>query len=212
MTDYRLLFDMRRGDLFPSFCLYDMTKLEERILKDGKVFPGEVLKVDSFVNHCIDVPFMCELADEFCRLFKDEGINKIVTIEASGIGIACLVAERFGCPAVFAKKSKTSNIGDELYCAPIHSYTHNTDYNVVISKDYICKDDRVLIIDDFLATGAAFIGLIDICRQGGATVAGCGVLIEKAEQGGGDRIRKICRCEALARIKSMTDDAILFVD
>lgn len=188
-----------------------MKLLEDRIIKDGRVLPGNVLKVDSFLNHMIDVPFVCELGKEFHRLFENSGITKILTIEASGIGLACLTAQYFGVPVVFAKKSKTSNISSEVYSTPVESYTHGNTNNVIVSKQYLGTGDRVLIIDDFLATGNALKGLIELCRLAGADVAGCGIAIEKRYQHGGDELRaQNIRVESLARIDSMENGKIVF--
>lgn len=189
-----------------------MKLLEDRIRRDGVVLPGEILKVDSFVNHQIDVPFMNELAGEFYRLFANEKINKILTIEASGIGIACLTALRFNCPVVFAKKSKSSNIGDDLYRTEVYSYTHGNVNNVVVSKKFLNAGDKVLVLDDFLATGNALVGLIDLCDQAGAEVLGCGTVIEKAHQGGRERISRRCRVESLAVIERMDESGIVFAE
>ena len=184
-----------------------MKLLEEKILKDGKVYPGKVLKVGAFLNHQIDVPFLMEVGREFYNLFKDEKITKIITIESSGIAIACLAATFFDVPVVFAKKTQTLNISDDVYSATVHSYTHNNDYTARIERQYLSKEDRVLIIDDFLANGAALIGLTDMVAQSGASLAGCGIVIEKLFQGGGDMMReKGVRVESLAKIESMTDD------
>ena len=188
-----------------------MKLLEDRILKDGKILSGDVLKVDSFLNHQIDVPFLCELGKEFHRLYKDAGVNKILTIEASGIGIACVTAQHFPCPVVFAKKSKTSNISDDLFAASVHSYTHGVTNNVVVSKSYLSPEDRVLIVDDFLANGCALEGLIEVCRQAEAAVVGCGIVIEKQYQGGGDKLRQRgIRVESLAKVAAMEEGSITF--
>ncbi len=188
-----------------------MKLLEDRIRKDGRVLEGDVLKVDSFLNHQIDVPFLCELGKEFHRLYEGEGINKILTVEASGIGIACITAQYFGCPVVFAKKSKTSNLAGDMLSASVHSYTHGVTNHVLVSKSYLSSDDRVLILDDFLANGCALEGLIEICRQAGAAVCGCGTVIEKRYQGGGDRIRASgIRVESLAMVAAMKDGEIEF--
>ena len=191
-----------------------MQLLEERILKDGKVFPGNVLKVDSFINHQMDIAFICELGKEFYRLFKDSGVTKIITIEASGIGIAALTAQYFGVPMVFAKKSKTLNIADDFYCAEVESFTHGNKNNVIISKEYINKSDKVLLIDDFLANGKALCGLIELVTAAGAEVVGAGIVIEKAYQPGGALVRsKGVRVESLARVAEMKDDgSITFCD
>ncbi|CDC75676.1 xanthine phosphoribosyltransferase [Candidatus Colimorpha enterica] len=188
-----------------------MKILEERIIKDGRVLPGNVLKVDSFLNHMIDVPFVCELGKEFRRLFETSGVTKILTIEASGIGLACLTAQYFGVPVVFAKKSRTSNISSEVYSTTVESYTHGNTNNVIVSKQYLGAGDRVLIIDDFLATGNALKGLIELCRLAGADVVGCGIAIEKRYQHGGDALRaENIRVESLALIDSMENGNIVF--
>lgn len=166
-----------------------MKLLEEKILKDGLIKSGNVLKVDSFLNHQIDVPFIAELGKEFKRYFADKPINKILTIEASGIGIASIAAMYFEVPVVFAKKSSGSNMDKDVYFTQIYSYTHSKTNDVVVSKRYLSKDDHVLIIDDFLANGCALEGLIEIVRQAGGTVEGIGVAIEKGFQGGGDKLR-----------------------
>ncbi len=191
-----------------------MKLLEEKILKDGKIGAGNVLKVDSFVNHQIDVAFMCELGKEFKRLFADTEITKILTIEASGIGIACLTAQYFGVPVVFAKKTKTNNIYADVYTSKVESYTHGTTYDIVVSKQFLSKGDKVLIIDDFLAKGSALKGLIALIEEAGATVMGAGIVIEKAYQPGGDLIRSMgVRVESLARIASMNEEeGIRFVE
>lgn len=182
-----------------------MKLLEDRILKDGHIGADNVLKVDSFLNHQIDVNFVCELGKEFYRLFKDENITKILTIEASGIGIACLAAQYFGVPVVFAKKTKTINIYSDTYNATVHSYTHKKDYDIVVSKEFLSKEDNVLIIDDFLAKGSALTALLMLIEKAGAKTAGAGIVIEKAYQGGGNLIRDMgIRVESLAKIKSIS--------
>lgn len=189
-----------------------MKLLEDRILKDGHIGADNVLKVDSFLNHQIDVNFVCELGKEFYRLFKDENITKILTIEESGIGIACLTAQYFGVPVVFAKKTKTINIYSDTYNATVHSYTHKRDYDIVVSKDFLNKDDNVLIIDDFLAKGSALTALLMLIEKAGAKTAGAGIVIEKAYQGGGNLVRDMgVRVESLAKIKSISKkDGIVF--
>ncbi len=189
-----------------------MKLLEDRILKDGHIGADNVLKVDSFLNHQIDVNFVCELGKEFYRLFKDENITKILTIEASGIGIACLAAQYFGVPVVFAKKTKTINIYSDTYNATVHSYTHKKDYDIVVSKEFLSKEDNVLIIDDFLAKGSALTALLMLIEKAGAKTAGAGIVIEKAYQGGGDLVRDMgIRVESLAKIKSISKkDGIVF--
>ena len=189
-----------------------MKLLEDRILKDGHIGADNVLKVDSFLNHQIDVNFVCELGKEFYRLFEDENISKILTIEASGIGIACLAAQYFGVPVVFAKKTKTINIYSDTYNATVHSYTHKKDYDIVVSKEFLSKEDNVLIIDDFLAKGSALTALLMLIEKAGAKTAGAGIVIEKAYQGGGNLVRDMgIRVESLAKIKSISKkDGIVF--
>ena len=190
-----------------------MKLLEDRILKDGKVGAGNVLKVDCFLNHQIDVPFLSELGCEFYRLYKDEGITKILTIEASGIGIACLTAVYFGVPVVFAKKTPTNNISGDVYTAEVYSYTHERTYAIRLAKDFLTKDDRVLIIDDFLAKGSALLALLKLVHDAGASVAGAGIVIEKAYQPGGDIVRaQGVRVESLARVASMDEHGIRFAE
>lgn len=188
-----------------------MKLLEDRILKDGHIGADNVLKVDSFLNHQIDVSFVCELGKEFYRLFKDENITKILTIEASGIGIACLAAQYFGVPVV-CKKTKTINIYSDTYNATVHSYTHKRDYDIVVSKEFLSKEDNVLIIDDFLAKGSALTALLMLIEKAGAKTAGAGIVIEKAYQGGGNLVRDMgIRVESLAKIKSISKkDGIVF--
>lgn len=183
-----------------------MKLLEDRIVRDGKIYEGNILKVDSFVNHQIDVKFINELGREFYRLYGDQGINKILTIEASGIGIACIVAQYFDVPVVFAKKSKSINISADVYSSKVESYTHGKTYDVIVSKEFLGENDRVLIIDDFLAKGSALKALISLTRDAGAEIVGAGIVIEKAYQGGGDIIRNELgiRVESLARIESMS--------
>ena len=184
-----------------------MKLLEERILHEGKIRPGGVLKVDNFLNHQIDTKLMFELSKEFKRLFENERIDKILTIEASGIAMAAMTAYLFSVPLVFAKKSKTRNISDDVYAVEIESFTHGNTNTVVVSKEYLLRGDRVLIIDDFLATGAALVGLKQLVEMAGGTVVGAGIAVEKAFQGGGDKLRaEGMRIEALVRIASMTDE------
>ena len=181
-----------------------MKLLEERIRKDGIVAPGDVLKVDSFLNHQIDIGIYNEIAKEFKRRFSDVNINKILTIEASGIGIACVTAQQFGVPVVFAKKTQSINIAGDVYATKIQSFTHNRVYDVIVSKRFLSSDDRVLIIDDFLANGCAVEGLIDLIQSAGASVEGVGIVIEKGQQSGGKHLReKGFRVESLAIIDSM---------
>jgi len=186
-----------------------MKELEEKVLKDGKVLPGGVLKVDSFLNHQIDPKMLMAMANELKSLYDGCGVNKILTVEASGIAIAVFAAYAFGCKAVFAKKSKTSNISDDVYSAEVKSFTHGNTNTVVCSKEYLGKGDKVLITDDFLAHGEALRGLISICEQAGAEVVGCGIAIEKAFQGGGNELReKGIRVESLCKISSMSDTSL----
>ena len=188
-----------------------MKELEERIRKDGKVKPGGVLKVDSFLNHQIDPQLLYAMATELKRLYAGVPINKILTVEASGIAIASMVGYVFSCPLVFAKKSKTINISDDVCSADVVSFTHGGTNRVMVSKEYLGAGDCVLIVDDFLATGAALVGLKAICEQAGATVAGAGIAIEKVFQGGGNRLRaEGMRVESLAKIRSMTDNGLEF--
>ncbi|MBR6314178.1 MAG: xanthine phosphoribosyltransferase [Clostridia bacterium] len=188
-----------------------MLLLEERICKDGKLYPGDILKVDSFLNHQMDIDLLNEIGKEFYRLYQDCEVNKILTIEASGIGIACITAQYFHCPVLFAKRTKTKNIAAAVYKTEVKSYTHGTTYDVIVSKEFLRKGDRVLIIDDFLAEGNALAGLVDLCRQAGAEVAGCGIAIEKAFQPGGARLRDAgVRVESLAMIDSMDGGEIKF--
>lgn len=182
-----------------------MKLLEDRIVKDGKIGAGNVLKVDSFLNHQIDVALLCELGKEFKRLFSDCDVTKILTIEASGIGVACIAAQFFDVPVVFAKKTKTNNIFGDVYTGKVESFTHKTTYDIVVSKEFLHADDRVLIIDDFLAKGSALLGLAKLIEDAGATLVGAGIVIEKAFQEGGSIIRsRGIRVESLARVESMS--------
>ena len=191
-----------------------MKLLEEKIRQCGKIGEGGVLKVDSFVNHQIDVRFMCEVGREFQRLFKNDGVTKILTIEASGIGIACLAAQFFDVPVVFAKKTQTVNIYADVYRSSVESFTHKKHYDIIVSKEFLKPEDRVLVIDDFLAMGSALQGLIALIRNAGATLVGAGIVIEKAFQPGGDLIRGMgVRVESLARIAAMDPkNGVQFVD
>ncbi len=183
-----------------------MELLQERILKDGKVKEGDVLKVDSFLNHQMDIELFKELAKEFARLFEGEGVNKILTIEASGIGIACITAEYFQVPVVFAKKTQTKNIAGDVYTTKVQSYTHGRVYDIIVSKEFLGKGDRVLLIDDFLANGKALEGLIKIVEESGAELVGAGIVIEKGFQPGGDLIRsKGIHLESLAIVDQMDE-------
>ncbi len=182
--------------------------LEERIGRDGTVRGTDILKVDKFLNHQIDVTLLEEIGLEFHRRFRDVGVTKILTIEASGIAIACFAAKAFGVPMVFAKKNKTKNIAGDMYTAKVESFTHGKVYDIIVSKDFLLPEDKVLIVDDFLANGAALDGLIALVRQAGAEVVGAGIAIEKAFQPGGDRIRAAgVRVESLARVATMDEQA-----
>ena len=184
-----------------------MNFLEEHILKDGIVKPGNVLKVDSFMNHQMDVALMDEIGREFKRRFADKKITKVLTIESSGIGIAMPVAREFGVPMVFAKKSQSVNIDGDLYVAEVESFTHKKTNQVIVSKKFLGPEDHVLIIDDFLANGCALQGLISIVEHAEATVEGCGIAIEKGFQDGGVRLRNLgYHLESLAIIESMDDE------
>ena len=188
-----------------------MELLQQRILKDGKVLPGGILKVDNFLNHQIDPALLYEMAKELQRLYAGEQITKVLTIEASGIAIATMVGYVLGCPLVFAKKSRSSNISSNVYSVEVESFTHGNTNTVVLSKEYLGPSDRVLIVDDFLATGAALVGLKALAEQAGATVVGAGIAIEKAFQGGGEALRQQgLRIESLARIAAMNDDSLTF--
>ncbi len=185
-----------------------MNFLEERIVKDGVVKPGNVLKVDSFLNHQMDIQLMDQMGEEFKRRFAHKQINKILTIEASGIAIACAAARYFDVPVVFAKKSKSINLDGEMYVAMVESFTHKNVNQVVVSKKFLSADDKVLIIDDFLANGCALQGLISIVESAGATVEGIGIAIEKGFQIGGRVIRNLgYQLESLAIVDTMDDQA-----
>ena len=187
-----------------------MKLLEDRIREQGQVRPGNVLKVDCFLNHQLDVDLLDTIGGEFHRLFAGQGINKILTIEASGIAIACMAARHFKVPVVFAKKAKSKNIDGEVYTSTVHSYTYGRDYDITLAKKFLGPQDRVLILDDFLANGKAMRGLLDVCRQAGATVAGIGVCIEKGFQPGGAELRaEGYRVASLAIVDAMGDDGSL---
>ena len=188
-----------------------MKLLEQRILTEGKVLPGGILKIDSFLNHQMDPMLMSEMAKELKRLYEGAGVNKILTIEASGIAIAIMAGYEFGCPVVFAKKSKTKNISDNVYSVEVESFTHGKTNTVVVSKEFIKPGDKILIVDDFLATGAALIGLKALVEQAGAEVIGAGIAVEKVFQGGGNLLREQgMRVESLAMIASMDDTSLTF--
>ena len=182
-----------------------MELLEQRIVKDGKVKAGNVLKVDSFLNHQMDVNLLNDLGREFKRLFADSEITKILTIEASGIGIACIAAQHFNVPVVFAKKTK--NIAGETYKSRVESFTHGKVYDIIVSKEFLKPEDKVLIIDDLLAKGSALNGLVQLVQDAGATIVGAGIVIEKGFQDGGRLIRsRGIRVESLAIIDSMDEN------
>ncbi len=191
-----------------------MELLENRIRKDGEVLPGNILKVSSFLNHQIDVFLLDEMGKEFKRLYDNTEVTKILTIESSGIAVAYPVAREFKVPLVFAKKHQSSNVNGEMLSTVVWSYTHSEYYNVVVQKRYISPEDKVLLVDDFLANGSALNGLIDLVEQAGAKVAGVCIAIEKGFQNGGEEIRrKGYRIESLAKIKKMNEDgSIVFED
>ena len=188
-----------------------MQLLKERILKDGVIKPGNVLKVDSFLNHQMDIDLINEIGKEFRRRFPSDKITKILTIEASGIEIACIAAQYFHVPVIFAKKTQSINIDGEVYHSKVESFTHKRVYDVILSKKFLNEDDHVLIIDDFLANGCALLGLIELVKEAGASIEGAGIVIEKGFQKGGDKVREQgIRVESLAIVDSMTDDSLIF--
>lgn len=188
-----------------------MKLLEDRILADGVVKDGNVLKVDSFLNHQMDPALYREMGKEFFRIFKDCGVTKILTIEASGIGIACVTAQFFDVPALFAKKTRTKNIDGGVYTSSVDSYTHGTTYQIMVSQKFLVAGDRVLVLDDFLAKGNALLGLIDITEKAGATVVGCGIAVEKGFQEGGKILREMgVNLHSLAIVDSMEQGNIRF--
>lgn len=185
-----------------------MQLLMDRIRRDGKIKAGNVLKVDSFLNHQMDIELFKEIGKEFKRRFADVEVNKILTIEASGIGIACVVAQYFNVPVVFAKKTKTKNIAGEVYTTKVESFTHGTIYDIIVSKEFLGKGDKVLLIDDFLANGKALEGLTKLVEDSGAELVGAGIVIEKGFQVGGEVIRSQgIRVESLAIVESMDENA-----
>ena len=191
-----------------------MQELKEKIIKEGIVLPGSVLRVDSFLNHQVDVDLVSKCGKRWYELFKDAGITKILTIESAGIGIAALTAMHFGVPVVYAKKTRSATTGDDYYSTKVVSYTHGQVFDVIVSKKFISENDRILLIDDFLANGSALKVLINLAEMGGATVVGAGIVIEKAYQSGGEEIRSLgYRIESLARIASMSvENGIEFID
>lgn len=183
-----------------------MQLLKDRIRKDGKIKGGDVLKVDSFLNHQMDIKLFEEIGKEFKRRFADTEVNKILTIEASGIGIACVVAQYFDVPVLFAKKNKTKNIAGDVYTSQVESFTHGRVYDIIVSKEFLGKGDKVLLIDDFLANGKALEGLAKLVEDSGAELVGAGIVIEKGFQPGGDNLRKKgIRLESLAIVESMDE-------
>lgn len=188
-----------------------MRQMEEMILREGVVLPGEILKVGSFLNQNIDTNLLAAMAQEIARLFEGAGVTKILTIEASGIAIAAAAGISMGVPVLFAKKHKTSNVDGGVYSTVVHSFTHNEDYHVVVSRDYLTSDDKVLLVDDFLANGKALEGLMDLCKQAGAELVGVAIAIEKCFTGAGDRFRaQGIKLESLAMIESMSENEIVF--
>ncbi|MCR4893888.1 MAG: xanthine phosphoribosyltransferase [Eubacteriales bacterium] len=189
-----------------------MQALVDKIRKEGKVLPGNILKVDGFLNQMIDTALLDEMGREFARLFSSDRVTKILTVEASGISIACAAAFNMGrIPAVFAKKHNTLNQDPDCYSARVFSYTHNTEYSIRVARRFICPDDRILMIDDFLANGEAIGGMLEIIRQAGAEAVGAGIAIEKGFQKGGDRLRtQGLKVESLAIIDSMDEGSIIF--
>lgn len=183
-----------------------MQLLKDRIRKDGKIKAGNVLKVDSFLNHQMDIELFTEIGKEFQRRFAGAGINKILTIEASGIGIACVVAQSIGVPVVFAKKTKTKNIAGDVYTCKVESFTHGRVYDVIVSKEFLGEGDKVLLIDDFLANGKALEGLVQLVEDSGAELVGAGIVIEKGFQAGGELIRsRGIHLESLAIVEQMDE-------
>lgn len=190
-----------------------MELLKEKILKEGKVFPGNILKVDNFLNHLVDTELMYQIGKEFAGLFSGEKITKVLTIEASGISIGCFTAHEMGVPLLYAKKGQRKNQSAQVYTSQVMSYTHGKVYDISVSKEYLNADDKVLIVDDFLASGEAINGLMDIIKQAGATLVGCGIVIEKVFQNGGNTLReKGIRIESLAKIARMTENEVIFAE
>jgi xanthine phosphoribosyltransferase len=189
-----------------------MELLEQRILQEGRIKPGNILKVDSFINHQMDIKLFNEMGKEFKRLFAGDKITKILTLEASGIGIAAITAQYFdNCPVIFAKKTKSKNLDGELLLSKVQSFTRGTTFDIQVARRFLSPEDRVLLIDDFLATGQALLGLVDIVKQSGAQLAGCGIIIEKGFQEGGEQVRRTgVRVESLAIIDSIDNNHIVF--
>lgn len=191
-----------------------MQLLKDRIRRDGKVYPGNVLKVDSFLNHQMDIELFEEIGKEFFNRFGEDKITKILTIESSGIGIACITARYFKVPIVFAKKTETKNIAGDVYTCKVESFTHGKVYDIIVSKDFLKPEDRILLIDDFLAKGAALLGLIKLVQDAGASLAGAGIVIEKGFQEGGHLVRETgVRVESLAIVQSMNPETgVIFAE
>jgi len=190
-----------------------MEELKQRIIKDGRVLNSEVIKVDSFLNHQLDIPLLGKIGDEYYRYYKDKSITKILTIESSGIAIAAITAERFHVPVVFARKSEAIKNPEEKYLAEVYSFTKQKQFTVFVTRKYIQPSDRILIIDDFLANGQALLGLAKLVHQAGATLVGAGIVIEKAFQDGGTLVRDVgIEVYSLARIASMSPDEIVFAE
>lgn len=188
-----------------------MKALEEKILKEGTVLPGHVLNVASFLNHRLDVDFIMEMGKEIARLFEKEKVTKILTVEASGIAVAMGAAAAMHVPVIFAKKHRTRNLSGEVYQTVVHSYTHGVDYHIAVKSEFLNQDDRILVVDDFLANGKALCGLIEIVGMAGARLAGCACAIEKGFQQGGDALRaKGVRVESLAIVETMSEDSLTF--
>lgn len=187
-----------------------MKAMAERILSEGRVYPGNILKVDSFLNHQIDPLLLEQIGQELYRLFKNENVTKILTVEASGIAIALAAAMQFRVPMVFAKKNQTLNLSPDVYTTPVESFTHGRVYHIMVDRKYLCPGDRVLIVDDFLAQGNAVLGLLDLISQAGATAVGAGIAVEKGFQQGGKLLReKGLRVESMAIVDSMSDDSLV---
>ncbi len=186
-----------------------MRQLEEKILREGTVLPGGILKVGSFLNQQMDVPFLMEMGREIARLYADCRVTKVLTVEASGIAIAVAAAAALDTPAVFAKKHRSGNVSGDVYSARVHSFTHGTDHDILVASEYLKPEDRVLIVDDFLANGAALEGLLELTQQAGATAVGCAVAIEKGFQHGGDRLRERgIRVDSLAILERMEPEIV----
>lgn len=190
-----------------------MELLEQKILKDGKIYPGNILKVDNFLNHQVDVELIDAMGKDFAEHFADAGITRVITLEVSGISMAYTAAKYLGVPMVFAKKIESLTLSDDVYSSKVVSYTKNKEYNIRVDRRFLLPTDRVLIVDDFLANGEALGGLIDLCEQAGATIAGVGIAIEKVFQGGGPKYReKGYHIYSQAMIDHFTEDSVVFVE